>query len=134
MPDPVLFVKAVAVSGAVSVIVVAMLTLLRRPASSIRVNAAWILGIAIGAAAGFRVRGLAPHWPPVDGLDRFLLILLPASVAVELIAGFARVPRAMAWTLRIGLAVVAGRVLLHGSSYLDGSSNDFTVGQAWIAL
>lgn len=134
MPDPVLFAKAVAAAGAVSTVVVAVLLLLRRPASSVRINAASALGFTIGAAVGFRVLELAPHWPPVDGLDRFLFILLPLSVVVELIAGFDRVPRAAAWTLRVGLATVAGRVLLHGSSYLDGSASDFTVGQIWIAL
>ena len=134
MPDPVLFAKAVAASGAVSAIVMALLTLLRRPATTARINVACILGIALGAAVGFRVLELAPHWPPVDGLDRLLFILLPLSVAIELIASFARVPGAVAWILRIGLAAVAGRVLLHGSSYLDGSASDFTVGQIWIAL
>ena len=134
MPDPVLFLKAVAASGAVSAIVVAVFTLLRGSASSPRINAACILGIAIGACVGCRVLELAPHWPPVDALDRFLFILLPASIMVELIAGFARVPRPMAWVLRVGLAAVAGRVLLHGSSYLDGSASDWTVGQARVAL
>jgi hypothetical protein len=134
MPDPVLFAKAVAISGAVSAVVVAVLTLLRQPASSARINVACILGIALGAAVGFRVLALAPHWPPVDGLDRFLFLLLSGSVVVELIAGFARVPRPAAWALRVALAAVAGRVLLHGSSYLDGSASDFTVGQIWIGL
>ena len=134
MPDPLLFMKAVAVSGAVSAVVVAVLTLLRRPAGSNRINADCILGFALGAAVGCRVLELSPHWPPVDGLDRLLLILLPLSVVIELIAGFARVPRPVAWVLRVGLASIAGRVLLHGSSYLDGSSSDWTVGQTWVAL
>ena len=84
--------------------------------------------------AGFRVLQLVPHWPPVDGLDRFLFIVLPAAIVIELIAGFASVPRLFAWGLRIALAAVAGRVLQHGSSYLDGSSSDWTVGQTRIAL
>ncbi|HEY2253268.1 MAG TPA: hypothetical protein VGH74_19475 [Planctomycetaceae bacterium] len=134
MPDPVLFIQAVAASGAVSAVIVAVLTLLRRPASAARFNAACILGIALGAVVGYRVLKLAPHWPPVDGLDRFMIVVLPAAVIVELIAGIARLPRALAWALRVGLAAVAGRVLLHGSSYLDGSSSDWTVGQTWIAL
>ena len=49
-------------------------------------------------------------------------------------AGFARVPRPVAWVLRVGLASIAGRVLLHGSSYVDGSSSDWTIGQTWVAL
>lgn len=134
MPDPVLFAQAIAVAGIVSAIVVAALTLLCRPASAPRINAACIVGMSFGAVVGLRVLGLAPHWPPMDGLDRFLVILLPALVVIELLAGFARVPRPLAWTLRFGLAAVAGRVLLHGSSYLDGSSSDWTVGQIWIAL
>ena len=134
MPDPVLFAEAVAAAVAVSAIVAAVLVLFRRPASATRINAAWILGIALGAASGFKVLGLTPHGLPVDALDRFLLILLPATVAIELIAGFARVPRVLAWALRIGLAIVACRVLLHGSSYLDSSSSDWTIGQVRIAL
>src|SRR5436190_5104509 len=134
MPDPVLFAKAVAASVAVSAIVVAVFTLLRRPAGSARINAACIFGITLGAVAGWRVLGLTPHWPPMDGLDRFLIILLPALVVIELIAGVTRVPRPLAWVLRFALAAVAGRVLLHGSSYLDGSSSDWTVGQTWSAL
>ncbi len=134
MPDPVLFAKAVAASGIVSAIISAVLTLLWRPASATRVNAACILGAACGAVAGYRVLGLAPHWPPMDGLDRCLCIVLPAALVIELIAGFGRVPRLLAWTMRIVLAAVAGRVLLHGSSYLDGSSSEWTTGQAWIAL
>jgi hypothetical protein len=134
MPDPVLFAQAIAASGIVSAIVVAALMLLRRPASATRINAACIVGLAFGAVVGWRVLGLAPHWPPMDGLDRFLVILLPAVVVIELFAAATRVPRPLAWTLRFGLAAVAGRVLLHGSSYLDGSSSDWTVGQAWFAL
>src|SRR5579863_6278151 len=134
MPDPVLFLKAIVASGAVSAIVAATITLLWRPASASRINAACISGLAFGAVVGYRVLGLAPHWPPVDGLDRFLLVLFPAAVVIELIAGVHGVPRWLAWVLRIGLAAVAGRVLLHGSSYLDGSSSDWTAGQTWIAL
>jgi hypothetical protein len=78
--------------------------------------------------------GLAPHWPPTDGLDRFLLILLPATVVVELAAGFSRVPRSVAWVLRVGLAAASGRILLHGSSYLDGSASDWPDGQIWAAI
>jgi hypothetical protein len=134
MPDPVLFLKAVAASGAVSAIVVAVFSLLRGPASSTRINAGWILGIAVGAAVGCCMLGLAPHWPPTDGLDRFLLILLPATVVVELAVGFSRVPRSVAWALRVGLAAASGRILLHGSSYLDGSASDWPDGQIWAAI
>src|SRR5665213_2576821 len=119
MPDPVLFAKAVAASGMVSAIIVALLALLRRPASSTRINVASLFGIALGAAIGFRVLGLVPRWPPADGFDRFLFIVLPATFVVEFVASFARVPRPAAWVLRVVLAAVAGRVLLHGSSYLD---------------
>ncbi len=134
MPDPVLFVQAVATSGAVSAIVVAVIILLWRPAGAVRINAACILGILLGAAAGFRVMQVVPHWPPMDGLDRFLYIVVPWAAAIELIAGFTRVPRLLAWGLRIALAAVAGRILLHGSSYLDGSSSDWASGQIWVAM
>lgn len=134
MPDPVLFLQAVAASGAVSAVVVAVITLLKRPASNVRAKAACIFGILLGSAVGFRVVQVVPHWRPVDGLDRFLFILLPAAIVIELVAGFSRVPRLLAWGLRVALAAVAGRVLLHGSSYLDGSSSEWTMGQIWVAL
>ena len=134
MPDPVLFAKAVAVSGVVSALIVALITLLRRPAISTRINVASLWGITLGAAIGFGLLGLVPHWPPADGFDRFLFIVLPAVVIVELVSGFARVPHLAAWVLRVVLAAFAGRVLLHGSSYLDGSASDWTIGRTWIAL
>lgn len=50
---------------------------------------------------------------------------IPAVLGVELIAGFNRVPRVVAWVLRISLSLATPRILLHGSVYLS-SSGDWT--------
>ena len=57
------------------------------------------------------------HWPPTEDQDRFLFLLLPAAVVAESVA--ALLPRRWAgWLLRLTVAALAARVLLHGSVYL----------------
>jgi hypothetical protein len=77
-----------------------------------------VAGIAGGLLAGYWVLDLYVSWPPVNALDRFLTIILPLAVAIELLAAAERVPRWLAWGLRISLVAVMGPVLLYGSVYL----------------
>lgn len=134
MPDPVLFAKAMIAAGAASALLVAAGLSWKRPAGAVRSGAAWLLGLALAMIIGARLLSLSPHWPPRDGLDRLLFVILPAAFVVELIGRIPQVPRWATWTLRGVLAASAGRVLLHGSSYLDGSASDWTVGEIRIAL
>jgi len=134
MPDPVLFAKAMIAAGAASALLVAAGLLWSRPAGTVRSGVVWLLGLAVAIFVGTRLLNLSPHWPPRDGLDRLLFVILPAAFVVELIGRFPQVPRWAIWTLRGGLAASAGRVLLHSSSYLDGSASDWTIGQIRIAL
>jgi hypothetical protein len=134
MPDPVLFAKAVIASALASTVFVLAAGWERKPPSAMRVNIACILGIGVGVALGCYVLALLPHWPPAAGLERFLTIVLTAAIGIELIAGSPRVRPAVAWLLRLCLAAAAGRILLHGSSYLAGGDADWTTRQILIAL
>ena len=134
MPEPLLYLKAMGAAAIVSAMFVLAMAGVRRPASTARINSACVLGIGLGLAVGYCVLPLQLRWPPVNGLDRFLTIVVPAALTVELIAGFQCVPCWVAWLLRMSLAATIPRILLHGSVYLSGSGNDWTLWQAGAAL
>ena len=124
MPDPLLYLRAMAAAAIVSALFVLAITGLRRPASAMRVNSAAVLGTGLGLAAGCGVMSLRFAWIPLNGLDRLFMIVIPAAIGIELIAGIPRVPCWGAWLMRIGLAIVIPRILLHGSVYLNGSGSN----------
>ncbi|HEV3343301.1 MAG TPA: hypothetical protein VG125_23215 [Pirellulales bacterium] len=126
MPDPVACLLAVLAAGGTGAIVVCALGWPGRPASPARINAAGMAGTAAGLAAGYAALRLQPGWPPATGLDRFLTIVLPAVIGVELLAALPRLPGRVAVLLRIGLALSAARILLHGSVYLGGAADGAT--------
>lgn len=78
----------------------------------------WIVGLVVASITGLYLLGLAPSWPPVQDRDRLYLIVLPAAAIAELV--FALNPRrpAIGWLLRIAVAVLAARIILHGSIYV----------------
>ena len=124
MPDPKLYLLAMAASAIASLLFVLAATAVARPASSTRLNIASILGIGLGLAVGYNVLALRLAWPPAKGLDRLLLIIVPATIGIELIAGFPCKPRSAVWLMRICLAAAAPRILLHNSVYLSGPGSD----------
>ncbi len=130
MPDPLLYLKAMGTAAIVSATIVLAMAGMRRPAGTMRRNTACMLGIGLGLVVGYYELSLRLAWPPVNGLDRFLTIVVPSALGIELLAGFQRVPRWIAWFLRISLAAAIPRILLHGSVYLSGSGNDWTLWQA----
>lgn len=134
MPDAAAYLKAVFAAAGASALVVLALGGVRRPAGAARRNAAGVLGFVLGAAAGGAVLRLPFAWPPASGLARLLTVVLPAAAAIELLAGCARVPRWLAWGLRLILACAAGRALLHGSVYLGGANGSWTAWQAALTL
>ena len=153
MPDPVLFAKAVAAAAVAGIVVTlaaavafAKLQRLIRKQSAptaTRMGVAVILGIALGSAVGFHLlgdipprslEGSFPHWAVSNVLDRFLFVILPLAGWVELHGAFTIVPRWIVWILRLGLAAATGRVLLHGSSYLQGTASDWSLAQVWTTL
>jgi hypothetical protein len=125
MPEPLLYWKAMGIAATASAVVVLAMLSLRRSVNETWLNAACVFGIGLGLAIGNAVLALNLSWPPRSGLDRLLMIVIPAVLGVELIAGFNRVPRVAAWLLRISLSLATPRILLHGSVYLS-SSGDWT--------
>jgi len=119
MPDPVELLKAMALAAGVAGAVLLILGKAGRSLNAVRPALGWPLGVGLGFFAGcLLIPDLRPEWPPAEDLDRFLLIVLPATVLVEAVAAWPRVPRWLAWLLRAALAFAAARVLLHGSTYL----------------
>jgi len=134
MPEPSLYLQAMGAAAIVSALCVLVLAGVRRPASAARLNSACVLGLGLGLAAGYHALTWRWAWPPVHGLDRFLTIVIPAVLGIELIAGFQCVPRWVAWCLRMGLAVTTPRILLQGSVYLSGPGSDWTLWQTGAGL
>lgn len=134
MPESLLYLKAMGAAAIVSALVVPAMAGVRRPASSTRLNSACVLGMGLGLVAGCHVMSLKMAWPPVQGLDRFLTIIIPTVLGIELIAGLQSVPRRVAWFLRMSLAAAIPGILLHNSVYLSGSGGDWTVWQAGTGL
>jgi hypothetical protein len=78
-----------------------------------------LVAVVIGAISGYAVLALWPRWPPANALDRFLVIVLPATVSLLAIDRWPRKSRAARWGLGFALAVAAVRILLHRSVYLQ---------------
>lgn len=138
MPDPLLYGEAFALAGFVSA---ALTLLLSRVASRSpggrpeqpgprRVGPfALLFGVSAGFAAGCWLLRLPTTWTPASALDRYLTFVFPLAVGVELLATRCRDSIRVAWLLRGGLALAAGRILLHGSVYLQGPHREWTSGE-----
>jgi hypothetical protein len=131
MPGPISILRALLIAAAVAAGVLLVLSLPWRKPHPARMALGWVLGIAAAFVAGAWGLGMDLRWPPVDDWQRFMMIVLPATVLAEGIAAFPQVPRGLARLLRAGVAAAAGRILLHDSIYLK-SAGDFDLGQ-WTA-
>src|SRR5262249_46764766 len=101
-------------------------------------DAGSVLGVGLGFYVGCWMLDLRPHWPPLEVQDRFLLLLFPAVMALELIpAPLSRV-RWPIWLLRGAVALGAAPVLLYNSSYLADlagpGTREWTPAQTWLIL
>ncbi|MGZ0172740.1 MAG: hypothetical protein ACKVHE_24635 [Planctomycetales bacterium] len=134
MPDPLLYLKAMSTSAIVSAIVVLAMARWWRSVGESWLNSACVLSIVLGLATGYYVLALRLAWPPVNGLDRFLTVVVPAALAIEHLAGFQRVPSWLAWFLRTILAAAIPRILLHDSVYLSSADGQWTSWQAVVVL
>jgi hypothetical protein len=136
--DPMLILAALAVAALVAAAVFLLCSWPGRTIRTARTSAGGVLGVALGFYAGCWWLGLRPHWPPREDQDRFLFLLLPAVVGVELLVAFAgRLPR-LVWLLRLLVAAVAARILLHDTNYLTDlagpGTREWTTTQAWLVL
>ncbi len=134
MPDGVLFLKAIASTAGVSALFVLALGWLRRPVSATKLNSGCIVAVGLGLVLGYFVLQIIPRWPPTNGLDRYLTIIIPAVVGIEIVAGLPGVSRWFVWLLRLGLSAVTGRILLYGSVYVAARGSAWTSLQAWMSL
>ncbi len=83
-----------------------------------------VVAVVIGAISGYAVLGLWPRLPPANALDRFLVIVLPATVALLAVGHLPLKARALRWGLVFALAVVLVRILLHASVYLQEGARE----------
>ncbi len=136
MPDPISYLKAsIAAVFASAMIVLAFRLILRK---SVHSSAAVICLLAVGGGVvtGYGVLQFSWTWPPVNALNRFLMIVLPATLVVELLAAILGGGEAVsiriltnsatkksgsrcALGFRLALYASVGRILLHDSVYLD---------------
>jgi hypothetical protein len=119
MPDPVLILTAMGVAGATSAVIFVICGWRwQHTAGPAWIDAGWILGVGSGLLLGCWALGIRPHWPPREGIDRLLALVLPAALLVELLAVVPKVPQWLVWTLRLVLVAGGARVLLDGTSYI----------------
>jgi hypothetical protein len=109
---------ALAVSAGAAGLTLLLAAWLWRKPNPLRLRLGRVLGIGVGIYAGCAVLGQWPRWPAPEDRDRFLVVLLPATIAVEIAAVAAARPRWLAWLLRLSLAGVAAPILLYNSVYL----------------
>ena len=89
-----------------------------RALAAVAVIVAFVWGVVAGL---FLLRAL-PSLPPVTALDRFLVILLPVALAIEVEAAANWLGGFWLTVERGGVALLAVPVLLHGSVWLEGAS------------
>jgi hypothetical protein len=103
-----------------------------------RVACGWVIAVAGGLGLGIGLLGIWPHWPPLEDLGRFLYLVLPATVIVELYATAVGQRWWLTWPARLLIAAGAARVLLHNSIYLADlagpGSAEWSTGQASVIL
>lgn len=122
MPDPIRIFEAQSVTALLAAAIVLLGVWIKRRNRVVPAALPALAGIAAGLFAGCWLLGLLPHWPPREDQDRFLLIVLPAVIAVEMLTALAGGWVKSVWLLRQVVAVGATPVLLYGSSYLSPSA------------
>ncbi|MFL5341646.1 MAG: hypothetical protein ACJ8F7_15995 [Gemmataceae bacterium] len=115
MPERILILKAVAAAFAVAAVLALLGRWPWRAPRPGRVSAMSAVGVGAGLLVGCRLLSLSPHWPPQDVHDRWLFVLVPAVVLVEILA-------ASVWLLRPLRAIIAAAaapILLAASVYVE---------------
>lgn len=134
MPELDLYWKSALIAAAgASGVTFALLTLGKQCQQGCR-NSVMMVAIAIGFCAGNWFLELNVAWPPRNGLERFLIWILPLAFIIELGAGWNRLPKRYLWLFRLALAVATPRILLHGSVYLSDHSTAWSTSQAILTL
>jgi hypothetical protein len=134
MLDPVVYFLAVSASLAASVIwaLVANRFLARSGSSHSRIVS--LIGIGLSIFLGYLLLQFQFAWPPAQALDRFLILILPATFIVEIAAGVPRVYPELIRFLRIVLMATTARILLHGSIYVRSDGSEWSANQLAIIV
>jgi hypothetical protein len=136
MPDPIELLKAMGMAAATAAAMLGIFGWPWRKGRLTWVDAGWALGVPAGFFLGCWAIGIRPHWPPREDLDRLLALLIPAALAVELIAAIPKVPRWLIWPLRLVIVAGGARVLLHGSGYITDlagpATSEWSPAQTWM--
>ncbi|MFP6764927.1 MAG: hypothetical protein VB858_14975, partial [Planctomycetaceae bacterium] len=134
MPEPWLYLQAMGAAAIVSLSLVLLTVQMWSRVSAGWLNVVCLLGIGAGLACGDCLLSLRLAWPPVSGRDRLWLVIVPAVFCIEAVAGFPRVPRWNAWTLRLSLIAAIPGILLSGSVYLNGMEGQWELWQSGVIL
>jgi len=129
MPEPFLYLQAILAAGGASAVLMLALGRVAFSGSARRIHLACIAAMALGLALGCCLLRVPVRWPPANGLDRLLTIVLPGAFVVELLAGRGRNRPWLVWCLRFALAMSIGGVLLHASVYVAGGPTAWTTGR-----
>jgi len=150
MPDPFEYLKAVLAAFVASTTILLAFRVISRNRGRVMSETANVVAIACGELAGYSTLNFSWPWPPANALDRFLTIVLPAILIIELISGIdgdcsatdsaasnpnnlalaSRTTRVWLWIARCFLGCGIGRILMHGSIYLDASH--CSTREAWL--
>jgi len=126
----------------------------------IRARLGGVVSVGLGFAVGCWWLDIRPSWPPQEDQDRLLFILLPAVIAVEILAALIgarlahlqrQIPSSksedrasnmgfrvsgLAWLLRFLVAAAATPILLYGTTYVSGDAGpgtrQWTPQQTWM--
>lgn len=155
MPNPFEYLKAVLAAIVASTTILLAFRVLSWKRGKELPETASVVAMICGVLAGYFTLNFPWPWPPVNALDRFLMILLPTVLIIELIAAIngdcttldvtatdstasdpnnrslvSRTTRVCLWIARCLLCCVIGRILMHGSIYLNASSS--STREAWL--
>lgn len=142
MPDPFEYLKAVLAAIVASTTIFLALRVSPWKRGRVMFATANVCAMTCGILAGYITLNFSWPWPPANALDRFVTIVLPAILIVELIAAIAddclptdstagtadgrrkghRTVRGLLWLARFTLACGIGRILMHGSIYLHAAN------------
>ncbi len=118
MPDPIPMGESVLVSAVVAALLLLAAAWPCRQPHPLRLRLGWVLGLGAGFYAGCAVLGQWPRWPAPEDKDRYLVLVMPLTLAAEIIAALVTRPRWLAWLPRVGVAAVAAPILLYHSEYV----------------
>lgn len=133
MPDYVAYLTASSIAAIVGAVVAATLLAARRDGGAAWRNVAYVVSIAAGLAGGYWMMSLNLAWPPENALDRLLTVVLPMALVMEGIAGIPALSKWLVGVLRLMLAMLTPRILLHDSVYLSGTG-EWTSTRAWTIM